>query len=66
MNMDKKNIVMIVIWFMVFFGMVFFLISMIPIMNFNSILHIFWVSFAIFYIGASLYYLNNRILGGLK
>jgi hypothetical protein len=66
MSMDKKNIVMIVIWFMVFFGMVFFLISMIPIMNFDSILHIFEVLFAIFYIGASLYYLNKRILGGLK
>lgn len=66
MNIDKKNIVMIVIWFMVFFGMVFFLVSMIPIMNF-SIFHIVGVLFAIFYIGASLYYLNKRIiLGGLK
>jgi|WetSurMetagenome_2_1015567.scaffolds.fasta_scaffold2051889_1 hypothetical protein len=66
MTVDKKNIAMIAIWFMVFFGMIILLVSMIPVMNFNSAFSIAGILFAICYLGISLYYLNKRILGGLK
>jgi low temperature requirement protein LtrA len=66
MNMDKKNIAMIAIWLIIFLGMVVLLVSMIPVMNFNSTFSIFGILFAICYLGISLYYLNKRILGGLK
>lgn len=61
-----ENIVMIIIWVIIFCGGVILLASIIPTMNLNSVGHIAGILYAIMCVGASLYYLNKRILGGLK
>jgi len=66
MNMDRVNIAMIIIWLIIFFGMVILLVSMISTMTFNSAFSIAGILFAICYMSIALYYLNKRILGGLK
>jgi hypothetical protein len=66
MNMDRLNIAMIIMWLIIFFGMVILLVSMISTMSFNSVFSITGILFAICYMGIALYYLNKRILGGLK
>lgn len=63
---ELENIAMMIVWIMIFCGGVIVLASIVPIMNVNSVGHIAGILYAILCIGASLYYLNKRILGRLK
>jgi hypothetical protein len=69
---DKKlinkleNIVMIIIWIIIFCGGVFVLVLSLFILSINSVSFILGLLLGLSSIGASLYYLNKRILGGLK
>lgn len=60
-----ENIVMIVIWAIVFCGGLLLIINL-CLLTFNGLQSVLGLLFGLFYIGVSLYYLNKRILGGLK
>jgi hypothetical protein len=65
---NLENIIMIIIWFTIFCGgTILIATDVLSITNLGiTITHVIGFLFGFFCIGASLYYLNKRILGGLK